>query len=250
MCYLMNVSEPELQTLFKRIPTANELNKFRSNLLSLINNKLDPNYIEQTYAKKLKKNGYASRLDCLNDCVSLSLQELSTNISSSLFVGIQKYVKKPYSNEISNMIISLFNLLEDINEKYYNENKTNFLIFVLVCILGVTIYSDENVHSLEIPKLNLYYGDYNIILDTICIEETNSYWMGEKFNWDGYTSESVVVIPMMSSIVPNIYNIFSLLRSCVMNNVKKLIIVTSSLPSQINLDNTNLSIIREFSVNK
>ena len=141
-----------------------------------------------------------------------------------------------------------FTLFERMKNECFKDDNT-----VSLKILLLSIYTSIIVlHTIRTaPSLHLYYGDYNMILDTIHEEEKDIYWMDENFRWDGYVKEKIIVIPMITNDISDLRNIvYSSLQ--IVNNtfVEKIIVVTDTLQSYTSeaLAHLKLESLREFSV--
>ena len=127
----------EEENIFKKIPQVYELNNMLYSLISSWESKLNMDYIDD----KLSKNeGNKEEIVYLNGTIREILRELSTSTTSQLLSGIQRYIKRPYSKELSDNIVST-NVEPDLGRptikigKYFSKFKFFLFSFVKIIFL-------------------------------------------------------------------------------------------------------------------
>jgi hypothetical protein len=189
------------ENIFKRVPDICEINKIILNLISNWESKLNMNYIDTKLSKKEKD---MDDISYLNTVISEILGELSASTTSQLLCGVNKYIKRSYWKDVSDNIMSLHLLFDEIHSKCFKDNgKAPLRILLIGIFLSKCIqYKKDNLRNPKEKKQNLeyiswYYGDYNTIIDEITsLKDISIFWMDDRISWGGYNKEELVAIPI------------------------------------------------------
>lgn len=228
--------------IFKKTPDVADVKVIMSSLFSSFERKLNPDYLKEKYDKQTRYNAddeleEMTDIYLLNNSIRDIIKDLTTSTTSQLLCVSNRFLKKPYSREVSNKIVKLHSLLEDMQEKYLKTNTSSSITLLLFGIF-ISYYirhcKSYNSTSMTTPDIHWYYGDYNNILDTIESHQEELYWMDEELTWSGYTNEKVIVIVLNEEDDDNMLKYYLKSLSVFMNlkGVEKYIIVSEDCPSE------------------
>jgi len=203
------------ENIFKKIPEINELKVIFARMINNWESKLNLDNIDEKYEKmcsEKSENSDKNEIIILNELIRNTLRELSVSTISQLLSGVNRYIKNPYSKELTKKIIALHTLLDSIQDKCFEpETKASITILLIGILISkiVRFYNDIldnndiNVkeHVNQISYITWYYGNYNSIIEKIMLfKDTSVFWMDESISWEGYNKEEIVVIPIEDSL--------------------------------------------------
>tara|TARA_B100001094_G_C18193164_1_gene808691 strand:- start:2222 stop:3007 length:786 start_codon:yes stop_codon:yes gene_type:complete len=203
------------ENIFKKIPKITELKLIVSRMINNWESKLNLDHIDKEYEKMCtdkSENSEKNEIIILNELINNTLKELSVSTISQLLSGINRYIKNPYSKELTQKIMTLHTLFDSIQDKCFSpQTKASITILLIGILISKIIRFYNNILDNEninvnnrvnnISYITWYYGNYNSIIEKIMnLKDVSIFWMDESISWEGYNSEEVVVIPIEDSI--------------------------------------------------
>ena len=238
--------EETTENIFKKLPSIDDVNNVWGHLMSNWANKLDAHNFENLFQQHINKGNEAD-IDTLKFTIQNIFKDLSTSTSSQLMASALRFLKKPYSNEVSERIILIHKLLESKQDDYFNKNGelTISLILLLVFISKCVNSQVHKIVSNTNTNLFWYYGSYNKIIDIIQEKHTSEdcYWIDNNLDWKNYINEEIIIVPIDVDQSINIQHktirFYVELMSSIINKKdnRKYYFITKNNPPKILLDN-------------
>jgi len=203
------------ENIFKKIPEINELKVIFSRMINNWETKLNLDHIDKKYEKmcsEKSENSDKNEIIILNELINNTLKELSVSTISQILSGINRYIKNPYSKELTQKVMALHKLLNSIQDKCFEpETKASITVMFIGILISKIIRFYNNILDNKNIKISdslskmsyitWYYGNYNSIIEKIMkLKDVSVFWMDETISWEGYNSEEIVVIPIEDNI--------------------------------------------------